>query len=364
MNEKTYWLGLHLVPSIGPSRFRQLLEAFGDARSAWQAPPERLRAAGLPAKSVAELLKARQSVNLEALLTRLRAMQAEIVITREAHYPTLLNDLPDAPPLLYVKGTLDPAADQRAVAIVGTRKATHAGRKATYDIARALAESGVTIVSGLAQGIDAAAHQGALDGGGRTLAVLGNGIDIVYPKENAALAERIRYQGALLTTYPPGTPPRGHHFPQRNRLISGLALGVLIGEAPHNSGALITAESALDQSREVFALPATVSNAQGTGNNRLLQEGAAFVTGAEDILNALDLEIERRQTRQHVTQVQPSNDTEHHLLQHLSADPIHVDDIIRLTALPSEVVISHLTILELKGLAQSVGGMHYCRAMG
>ncbi|HEX2618858.1 MAG TPA: DNA-processing protein DprA, partial [Phototrophicaceae bacterium] len=273
-------------------------------------------------------------------------------------YPPLLKTLPDAPPLLYVIGELL-LEDHRALAVVGTRKSTRYGHDAAFDLSGKLAAQGVTIVSGLAPGIDAAAHEGALRAKGRTVAVLGSGIDIIYPREHLELARRIARQGALISEFPIGTPPEGRNFPRRNRVISGLAFGVMVVEAPQDSGALITANIAAEQGRDVFAVPASIYNPMGTGTNRLIQDGAKLVMGIDDILDEVNLAHENSLTRTTAERIAPTDAVELALMNYLGSDPVHIDELVRLSGLPIATVSSTLTMLELKGLAQMVGHMQY-----
>jgi DNA processing protein len=250
--------------------------------------------------------------------------------------------------------------DELALGMVGTRKATTYGRDAAYHLAKQLAGQHVTVISGMAQGIDSAGHKGALDGGGRTIAVLGSGIDVIYPSENRKLAQQIMNCGALISEFPIGAHPEGRNFPRRNRIISGMSLGVLVVEAPEKSGAMITASVAADQGRDVFAVPGNIFNPMSTGTNRLIQDGAKLVMKVEDILNELKIFHTAVQTHAVAEQIAPANATEAEMLQHLGADPVHIDDLVRLCGLPIATVSSTLTILELKGLARTVGHMQYC----
>jgi DNA processing protein len=246
------------------------------------------------------------------------------------------------------------------VAVVGTRRLSAYGRQAAHELAVGLARAGVTIVSGLARGIDAVAHRGALEAGGRTIAVMASGIDKVYPAEHRQLAHDIAGgRGAIITEYPLGAEPESGHFPARNRLISGLALGVLIVEAGERSGALITARYALEQGRDVFAVPGGIYSPTAVGANRLIQRGAKLVMGVDDVLEELNLLMVTDQAAARV--ILPDTAEEAALLSQLSSDPRHVDDLGRLTGLPSSVVNSTLTLMELKGMVQQVGGMQYVR---
>lgn len=360
MSDTRFWLGFSLLPGIGGGRIRQLLSHFPTLADAWSAPEAELKRSGLSDKIAANIVESRREVDLDAEMARLEQFKAWLLRLDDPRYPETLRHVDDAPPLLYVRGTLE-EADARALAVVGTRKATKHGRDVTYELCRRLAENGLTIVSGLAHGIDTAAHNGALDGGGRTIAVLGNGVDKAYPQENRDLARRIVSSGAVISEFPIGTPPHGKNFPRRNRIISGLSLGVLVAEAPIASGAIITAELALEQGREVFALPGSITNKMAAGTNRLIQDGAKLVMDERDILDELNIRHEKRQTRAHTEQVAPANDKESAVLALLGAEPIHIDEIIRMSGLSVAEVTSTLTVLELKGLAEMTGHMQYSR---
>jgi DNA processing protein len=290
-----------------------------------------------------------------------RGAGAHIITLADENYPAPLRKISNPPAVLYVRGELL-QEDDLALAIVGTRRATHYGKEAARYLARELAANGVTIISGLAQGIDSAAHEGALEGKGRTIAIFGSGIDQVYPREHRGLAERIAQNGALVSELAIGTPPQALNFPRRNRIMSGLALGVLVAEAPIKSGALITVESALEQGREVFAVPHSIFSAAGSGTNQLIQEGAKLVMTPEDILSELHMSYQQSETERRTQEVIPDSPLEAALLAELSSEPRHVDDLIRQTGLSSAEVLAGLAILELKGLAQMTGHMQYCRA--
>ncbi len=317
--------------------------------------------AGLPDATRQKFLQQRQKLDLSAEVIKVQKAGASLLTLADADYPNILRQLDDSPPVLYVRGQLL-QKDDLALAVVGTRTASRYGRDAAHYLSKQLAAQHVTIVSGLAQGIDAAAHQGALDAGGRTIAVLGCGIERIYPRENTALAENILQNGAILTEYPIGTPPSAANFPRRNRLLSGLARGVLIVEAPDHSGALITATAALEQGRDVFAVPGNIFSAASRGTNRLIQDGAKLVMGVPDILSELNIQYTKKEMRQKTQHLIPDNPVENAILQLLEADPIHVDELIRSSGLAASDVTATLTILELKGLAQTAGHMQYCRS--
>jgi DNA protecting protein DprA len=354
-----YYVGFNLVRGIGPARLRMLIDAFGDVERAWHAPADALYRAGLDRRSLENLLKTRARVDLDREVRRVAAVGAHIHTWEDEGYPKLLAEIPDPPPVLYVRGELKPE-DAWAVAVVGTRRASTYGREVTRRLVSVLAQGGVTIVSGLARGVDAVAHQTALEAGGRTIAVLGCGIDLVYPPEHRELARRIAAQGALVSEYPLGTQPEPGNFPPRNRIISGLSLGVVITEAGRDSGALITADYAAEQGRDVFAVPGSILSAGCAGTNRLIQDGAKPVLDAADILQELNLTMvaEQKEARQAL----PTTETEALILAHLSAEPVHVDDLTRAVGLPVAQVTSTLALMELKGMVRQVGGMKYVAA--
>ncbi len=358
MSDPKYWLGFSLAPDIGPKRIQELVNHFGDLEAAWKASERQLAQAGLNDRLVANLLNVRRQIDLMAEMEKIERVGARLLTLEDADYPQPLTSLPDTPPVLYLRGTLTPA-DHYALGIVGTRKATKYGLDVTYDLAQQLAQNGITIVSGLAQGIDSAAHQGALDSGERTIAVLGCGIDTIYPKSNLELAHRIVKNGAIISEFPIGTPPEGRNFPIRNRIISGLSLGVLVTEAPEKSGAVITATVAAEQGREVFAVPSNIYNVMGRGTNRLIQDGAKMVINVHDILDELNIVHNVVETRIQTERIVPANKIEAQVLNNLSTDPIHIDELVRLSGLSIAEVSSTLTLLELKGLAQMVGHMQY-----
>lgn len=355
--EKKYWLGLSQVPGVGPVRFRRLLERFGDARRAWQALPSELRDSGLEPATVDALVESRQRGALDEALEKVSRVGAEVVTGEDQAYPPRLREIPDPPPVLYVKGELT-EEDAWAVAVVGTRTPRPYGRAVAQDLAAGLAASGLTVVSGLARGIDSLAHEAALETGGRTIAVLGSGIDRIYPPEHRSLARRIEGSGAVVTEFPPGTAPEASHFPRRNRIISGISLGTVVVEAGDRSGALITADYALEQGREVFAVPGSVRSPKSRGTNRLIQEGGAKLTvGVSDILEELNLELV--EVDGGPTRLPPRNAAEVAIFGEISEEPLHVDEIGRATGMSIAEVTSALTLMELKGMVRQVGGMHY-----
>jgi DNA processing protein len=362
--ERQYWLGFNLVAGVGPVRTKQLLERFGSLAEAWQAAPEALGAAGLDARAVQNFSEVRRSIDLDQELTRLDKLGIGLLTWDDRDYPRLLHDLQpidQSPPLLYGRGSLS-AIDEWAVAIVGTRSASPYGRQVTQHIARELAASRLTIISGLARGIDSEAHRAALDVGGRTIAILPGGIDIIYPPENRGLAERIVQQGALVTSYPLGTQAEAKNFAPRNALLSGLARGVLVTEAGVKSGAMLTATAALEQGREVFAIPGNITAQNSSGTNRLIQDGAHPVLAAQDVLDVLKLERVAQYVEARASLPEVGGD-EQVVLGLVLDEPLHIDEITRQCDLPVSRISSALAMLELKGLVRQVGRMTYVRAL-
>jgi DNA processing protein len=358
--ERAHWIALLRVSGLGPVKFNRLLETFGQATVAWEAALSELRAAGLDARTADALLALRGNYSPVSAWGRIAALGIRAVTLWDADYPPLLKEIYAPPPVIFVRGTLLPD-DQLALAVVGTRSATAYGRLVAERFVSSLVENGVTIVSGLARGIDAIAHRVALQSGGRTIAVLGSGVDVIYPSEHRALAQSIVDHGALLSEYAPGTKPERDNFPARNRLIAGMTRGTLVIEAGEVSGALITARMALEQNREVFAVPGNITSAASIGTNALIRHGEAKLAArVEDILEELNPDLIAEQLR--LVDLLPDNELESALLRALSAEPLHVDELSRATALPVATVSSTLTMLEMKGSVKHAGGMVYARA--
>jgi len=351
-----YWVGFSRVPGIGPVRLRALLDHFGSVREAWGASTATLRALGYDRRTIESFVAVRGKLDLSAELERVAQLGIKVLTWDSPDYPSLLMNIPDPPPVLYVKGELLPR-DEWALAVVGTRRSTVYGREATRALVSGLAAGGVTIVSGLARGIDTHAHEIALDVGGRTIAVLGNGVDIIYPAQNQKLARRIMESGALVSEYPLGTKPEGGNFPRRNRIISGLSLGVMVVEGSKRSGAMITADYAAEQGREIFAVPGNILSPNSAGPNQLIQQGAKLVATIGDVLEELNLTMVTEQAE--AREIIADNETEAILLGHLSSEPIHVDELGRAAGLPINEVASTLTLMELKGKVRQVGMMNY-----
>ena len=366
--ERAAWIAFNRAPGVGVVRFRRLLERFGSLSEAWRAPRRALAEAGLDRRALDGVAHLQSALDPARELARVRAAGAAALTWRDADYPALLQAIPDPPPVLYVKGRLT-GVDAGAVGMVGTRRATVYGRDVAERLARDLAANGVTVVSGLAKGIDTHAHRGALGGGGRTIAVLGHGLDTVYPPENRRLAAEIVERGALVSDYPFGAGPLAEYFPPRNRIISGLSAGVVVVEADHTSGALITSKFALDQGRDVFAVPGPINAPSSRGCNRLIQDGAKLVTSAEDILFDLNPHMAVRPTTEQLA-LDLLNEAsgaaagaapEHPLVIALRelGQPAHVDLLARTLGLPIAEVTGGLALLEIDGRVRHAGGMRY-----
>lgn len=354
-----YWVGFSMIPGIGRVRFSQLENYFDNMEEAWKAASADLRQAGLDRNSLNAINSWRPKISLDAEMEKLERYHVKVLTYHDRDYPSRLKEIYDYPPVLYVRGSLPPH-EEWYLAVVGTRRATVYGRQVTEEIVADLTRSKITIVSGLAKGIDSVAHRAALEAGGRTTAVFACGLDIVYPAENANLARQIIENGALISEYPLGTRPRPDNFPRRNRIMSGMSLGVLIVEADETSGAMITAHLALEQNREVFAVPGSILSPASRGTNHLIQEGAKLVRDYTDILEELNLMTVAHQME--IREIIPSSDEESLLLKQLSAEPAHIDEVCRSSGLPMSTVSSTLAMMELKGLVKQVGTMNYVLA--
>jgi DNA processing protein len=356
MDDKRYWIGFNLIKGIGAVRMQALIQHFGDLEVAWKAAPTDLVKAGLGAKVIERIVQARETVNLEKLWEKIESQGIKVLTWQDESYPGRLKEIDQPPPVLFVRGEylLD---DLFAVAIVGTRRVTAYGRQITEELSSFLATNGITVVSGLARGVDAIAHQSTLKAGGRTIGVLGSGVDKLYPPEHRGLAEQMMERGAIISDYALGTPPDASNFPPRNRIISGLSLAVVVIEAGETSGALITAEFAAEQGREVFAVPGSILAPQSKGTNKLIQRGALPLLSMNDLMQALDLT--RMGEQKAARKMIPADATEARLMNVLGSEPLHVDEIRNQAELPIEKVSATLALMELKGMVRQVGGMNY-----
>lgn len=360
-----YWLALSLIPGVGSVLVKRLLDRFNSPEAAFRAPlRELLRIEGLGEKLAGEIRKGPSEKGVKRELSLLEKVGGKVVTFKDDDYPRRLKDIYDPPALLYLRGELR-REDELAVAIVGSRKTSAYGREVTERIGNDLARHGVTVVSGMARGIDSVAHKGALQGGGRTIAVLGCGVDVIYPSENRNLFCQIIDQGAVLSEFPMGSPPEAGHFPRRNRIISGLSIGVVIVQASAESGSLITAGYALEQGREVFAVPGNVGAEGSRGTNQLIKDGAKLVESSEDILEEIlpQWKREGEMAQRGGAPVLSLTEAERFLYELLSETPLQIDAIIRESRLDPGSVSSLLLNLELKGLISQWPGKCFSKKM-
>src|SRR5688572_7717093 len=356
MDDKRFWIGFNLIKGIGAVRMQALIQHFGDLEIAWKAAPAELAAAGMGLKVIERVIQARENVDLEKVWEKIEKQGIKILTWEDEAYPQRLKEIDQPPPVLYIRGEYLPD-DLFAVAIVGTRRATPYGRQITEELAAFLAVNGMTVISGLARGVDAIAHQTALRAGGRTIGILGSGVDKIYPPEHRALADQMMQRGAIISDYAVGTPPDASNFPPRNRIISGLSLAVVVIEAAETSGALITAEFAAEQGREIFAVPGSILAPQSKGTNKLIQNGVLPLLTPDDLMQALDLT--RMGEQKAARNMIPADATEARLMNVLSSEPLHVDEIRNQAGLPIEKISATLALMELKGMVRQVGGMNY-----
>ncbi len=355
-NDLPYWLALVSFPLFGAVKIGKLMRAFPDMERAFFATHEELLRAGIEETIAERFVAERTYLDPAAQMAKLEKEQVSAVTRKDPQYPALLQQLYDPPAVLFYRGTL-PSSDRKHIAVVGSRKSTSYGIRCVERIIGPLAESGVVIVSGLAYGIDAAAHRITIEKHGTTIAILGSGIDhdSIYPSANRTLASQIIASGgAIISEFPLGSLPLQHHFPMRNRIIAGISHGTLIIEAAQKSGSLITAKAALDAGREVYAIPGAIDEPLSEGPNNLIKMGAIPVTAAGDIMFGL---VEKKETIVY----EPRNDLERIILQTLSRQPIHIDEIADQTQLPIDQLSSTITLLEMKGVMRHEGGRHYTK---
>jgi DNA processing protein len=360
-----YWVWLSSVPGVGAVKSRKLLEYFKDIENVWNAKGDELVILPFLSRTdVLNLTDEKIKKNADILLENILKHGIKVVTIESDMYPLCLKNIYDPPIVLYMKGNIK--KDEKFIAIVGSRRASSYGIKMAQTIATELSKYGITVVSGMARGIDSYAHKGAIDGGGRTIAVLGCGLDIVYPSENKKLMENIISSGACISEYLPGTSPVPGNFPARNRIISGISLGVIVIEAAERSGSLITADFALEQGREVFALPGNVNNYNSTGTNKLIKEGAKLVTGIDDILEEINISFTEEKIKDFFAQrlkddelFKGLDNDERKVAECLKLEPLHIDVIARKTGLGIGLVGSILIMLELQGVVEQLSGNIY-----
>ncbi len=348
-----YWLAFTRLPNIGPARLQRITKYFSDLTTAWQASGSEYIAAGIEPKIAATLNHEKTLINPDELLAELDQHNISAVHIKNKDYPSTLKQIYDPPSVLYYKGKLN--QDQTILAVVGTRKISNYGIQVVKDIIPQLVGQHITTISGLALGVDALVHQTTIEAGGQTIAVLGGGLDEqnLYPSANRHLANKIlAADGVIISEYPPGTLPLKQHFPKRNRLISGWARGVLIIEGNIDSGSLITARSALEQNREVMAIPGSIYAAGSAGPNSLIKLGAAMVSEVEDILNCLNLQLINQS--QSSPAFIPDDKEEAKILKIMTREPVELDELIRQSKLPAATVTSKLSVLEIQGLVKNV----------
>ncbi|HOM03244.1 MAG TPA: DNA-processing protein DprA [Acetivibrio sp.] len=356
------WVWLSSVPGVGAVKSKKLLEHFMDIHNVWNATEAELQ--GLPflsRKDISNLTNVKFKQDVDRHLENIYKNDIKVITLEDKLYPEYLKNIYDPPLVLYMKGTIQ--KEEKYLAVVGSRKATSYGLDMAKRISRELAGYGITIVSGMARGVDSFAHKGALEAKGRTIAVVGCGLDIVYPYENKKLMESIVENGACLSEYLPGTTPVPGNFPARNRIISGISMGVIVIEAGERSGSLITANFALEQGREVFALPGNVNSIKSTGTNKLIKEGAKIVTGIDDILEELNIYFIEENTNGLFTKnlqddklLKGLDADEKKIVECLRLESMHIDTIVRKTGFSIQLVNSILIMLELKGVVEQLPG--------
>jgi len=366
LQDLKYLNALNKISGVGAQRLRKLVGFFGSAEAAWKADLERIIRSGVGEKLAGRIFDERKTTDPDRELEIMEKENVHLIEWNDPLYPALLKETPHPPYLLYVKSSVPfdeevfaELIGSPAVAVVGVRKNTTYGATAAQNLARDLASAGITVVSGMALGIDSWAHRGALDAGGKTLAVLGSSLDEknIHPKHNINLAHEIMGSGALLSEYPVGTSASPLTFPARNRIVAGLTSGTIVIEASEKSGALITAQMALESNREVFAVPGSIFSESSIGTHNLLRSGAKIVTGVKDILEELGLE---RSSRQKISSPKnPENEMEKIVLAFLSSEPLHIDNISKLAKLQTASVASTLAMMELRGWVKNIGGQNY-----
>lgn len=360
-----YWNALSQIREIGPIKFRKLANYFSAMEEAYLAPEQELLNAGIDEKLAEIIPVKRRAINIEQEYEKLLKENIKIITFQDDRYPTILKEIYAPPALLFVKGNLK--KEELRIAIVGTRKYSQYGKQATIEFTEALCQIKTIVVSGLAKGIDTIAHQTCVRNGSETIAVLGSGIDYesIYPPINRGLSREIENNGAIISEYPIGSLPLKQNFPVRNRIISGLCQGVLVVEAPEESGSLITAKYALEQNRELFAVPGPINSANSRGTNRLIKSGAKLTASVEDIIEELNLSLNLSidsvagGNKKESEKISADNKEEAIILNLLNEEPIHIDFLIKNSQLPTAQVGSVLTILEIKGRIRNLGGMNY-----
>ena len=356
-----YLNALNKIQGVGPKTLTKLMDFFDSEENIWEADFKTLLQSGVREGLVKKIIEEKKNIDPETEWEKLEKENIQVLLRTDSRYPRLLKEIPSAPYLLYFKTHLPDFNFNQAtcISIVGSRKYTDYGRLVTEKISRELAEAGIIVVSGMALGIDAIAHKGALSGNGQTIAVLGNSLDDknIYPRNHFHLSQEIMHSGALVSDYPLETPASNLTFPARNRIVAGLSLGTLVIEAGEKSGTLITSNMALEFNREVFSVPGSIFSPQSVGAHKLLQNGAKIVTRIEDILEEIGLE-ESKENLPKISRT-PENLEEQRLLEILTHNPLHIDKLAKLSKLETMTVSSTLAMMEIKGWVKNIGGQNY-----
>ncbi|MCX6740617.1 MAG: DNA-processing protein DprA [Candidatus Parcubacteria bacterium] len=359
-NDLKYWIAISQFAKIGANRFKKLYNHFPDMKAAWEADLLELQKSGLEENIAREFYLTKEQIDPDTEMEKIQTEGINALTVKDEDYPELLKEIFNPPALLYIKGNIKNFNCRYNLAVVGTRKISNYGKQITPKLVKPLAQNGFTIVSGLAIGVDALAHQSAVDVQGKTIAVLGSGLDTtsIYPSSNRYIAKNIlEHDGTIISEFPIGMLPLKHNFPIRNRIISGLSLGTLVIEAAETSGALITAYIALEQNREVFAVPGSIYNENSIGTNKLIQKGAKLITNYQEILEELNLnEVKSYISNQLVL---PQTTEEKLIYKNLNHEPKHIDDIIKSTKLTASLVSGCLSLMEMKGMIKNLGGQNY-----
>ncbi len=353
------WLALDRFPQLGPVRVKKLLTYFGTVDKLWRTNETGLKAAGLDQRTISIFIQHRQQLNPDKLLAELTEFNIQAISLDDEDYPNLLREIYDPPPVIYYRGKWP--INKICLAIVGTRKMSSYGQAVVKKLVPALAKQQIVTVSGLALGVDSLVHQETIAAGGNTIAVLGSGLDQenLYPASNRYLVDKIvDSDGLVISEYPPGTPPLPQHFPRRNRLIAGLAQGTLVIEGDIDSGSLITAKCALEQNREVMAVPGSIFAPGSSGTNQLIKQGAKPITQLEDILECLQLKTIKQET---ITTFIPQTPIEDKIFNLLTTEPMLIDDLIRRSGLSAAEINSTLSLLEVKGVVKNIGNNYFAK---
>ena len=350
-----YYVSLASAPGIGPAKFKILLKFAKKAREVWDLDVNSLKRI-LGEKTATNFIKYRNSTDPQSYLQQVKDKKIEIIIIEDKNYPKLLKEIADPPPVLYVRGEINPKYFKKSIAVVGTRKMTTYGREVTEVLVRSLVDAGFTIISGLARGVDSYAHRVTIGNNGKTIAVLGGGLNKVYPPENKALADEIENGfGAVISEFPIDSPSTPGNFPARNRIISGLSVGVLVTEAGSDSGSLITAGLAGEQGREVFAVPGPIYSKFSHGPSTLIKQGAKLVTNVNDILEELKFSYQDSE----IEEIKGDSEEENKIIDLLKNGSAHIDQISREANIPAAKVGSTISLLEIKGKVKSLGSGMY-----